>query len=178
MVRQQYCCSGRVPGRRSPGWRWVGLWLEVDESAPCGRCEDATRAVRSWRDCEQWSLGMSVLCESTRGRQWSGGSGGRVVVVVVGQGVPAAAAAARAPLVRVRALLAEAMTCHTQPRGRSNSNSGVHARPDDVCYNGQRLISICISCRQEVSQEYQSHWQRYHIAVSQPHTALPQAAAQ
>lgn len=136
MVRQQYCCSGRVPGRRSPGWRWVGLWLEVDESAPCGRCEDATRAVRSWRDCEQWFLGMSVLCDSTRGRQWSGGSGGRVVVVV-GQGVPAAA---RAPL--VRALLAEAMTCHTQPRSRSNSNSGVHARPDDVCYNGQRLISI------------------------------------
>ena len=33
------------------GSAWV--WLEVDESAPCGQCIDATRAVRSWRDCEQ-----------------------------------------------------------------------------------------------------------------------------
>lgn len=55
MIRQQCWCSGRVPGRRGAGWRWVGLWLEVDPSAPCGRCEDATRAVRSWRDCEEWS---------------------------------------------------------------------------------------------------------------------------
>ena len=71
---------------------------------------------------------MSVLCDSTRGWQWIGGSGGRVVVVV-GQGGPAAA---RAPL--VRGLLAEAMTCHTQPRSESEQQS-VQARPDDVCYN-------------------------------------------
>ena len=121
MVRQRSWWSGRVPGRRGAGWRWVGLWLEVDSSAPCGRCEDATRAVRSWRDGERWFLGVSVLCDSTRGWQWIGGSGGRVVVV--GQGVPAAA---RAPL--VRALLAEAMTCHKQPRSRSSLT--VECRPD------------------------------------------------
>jgi len=114
MIRQQCWFAGRLPGRRGPGWRWVGLWLEVDSSAPCGRCEDATRAVRSWRDCEQWSWGC--LCCLIVQEGGSGLEGQAAEWWSVGQGDPAAA---RAPL--VRALRAEAMTCHKQPRSRSKA---------------------------------------------------------
>ena len=76
-------------------------------------------------------------------------SGGRVVV---GQG---GRAAARALL--VRGLLAEAMTCHTQPRSRDNLR--VQARPDDVCYNGERWFSI-FDVDGKFYKEYQSHWEK------------------